>query len=260
MIGTDCKVSWGTDRPLEALADLIEKRQKWFGESAEDAVIATAIDVLGSLRTLSRSAKNRRSTRPKVVRRTDLVASYFGGRKNPRRTLRSTTGARVPAKRVKWFSEGVKNGDLKVFEVTPEHLGVKPYLVVAQTQRDAKRFENRAAVRRMAQYGNLAKWAFGVAMNKLSTRSVSDNLTGEARQAGSRLSFVGKRRSGEAFEVAVSDRLDYAAKALRGDMAAVDVACMKAANKIAGRLIHRFGDLLGEGFATPFPEVRRGGR
>ena len=57
--------------------------------------------------------------------------------------------------------------------------------------------------------------------------------------------------------MAVSDRLNYAAKALRGDMAAVVVACMKAANKIAGRLIHRFGDMLGPDFKTPFPEVRK---
>ena len=257
MLTADCKVSWGTSRPLSALTDLLQARQKWLKESAKDAVIATAIDVLGSLRALTRSAKNRRSSRSVVVRRADLVAGYHGGRRSPRRTLRTAGGARFAAKRVKWFTHGIENADLKVFQVTPEHAQVKPYLVVAAKLSDAKEFERKASVRRMRHFGNLAKWAFGVAMNKLSTRNVHDNVTGEARQAGSRLSFVGKRGDDRAYEVAVSDRLDYAADALRGGIGSVDMACMKTANKIAGRLMHRFGDLLGPDFKTPFPEVRR---
>ena len=257
MLTADCKVSWGTSRPLSALTDLLQARQKWLKESAKDAVIATAIDVMVSLRALTRSAKNKRSSRPVVVRRADLDASYYGGRRSPRRTLRTAGGARFAAKRVKWFSHGIKDADLKVYLVKPEHAQVKPYLVVAENVSRAKEFERKASVRRMRQYGNLAKWAFGVSMNKLSTRNVHDNVTGEARQAGSRLSFVWKGGDDRVYEVAMSDRLDYAADALRGGIGAVDMACMKTANKVAGRLMHRFGDMLGPDFRTPFPEVMR---
>jgi len=257
MMKISCSATWGTSRPLSVLTDLLAMRQKWFKESAEDAVIATAIDVLGSLRALTRSAKNRRSTHPGIEECPGLRPGYYGGKSSPKRTLRlAAGGGRFVAGRVKWLTGNVKDRDLRVFKVVSEHEKVKPYYVVAHSAAEVKKFENAAAGHRMREYGLLAKWAFGVAMNKLSTRNVHDNVTGEARLAGSRLSKVWKAKLGDAFAVRVCDELDYATDALQGGSSAVDIAVMKASNKIAGRLQHRFGDLLGSDFTTPFPEVR----
>lgn len=245
-------------RTLDGLSRLIAARQKWLGESSKDAVIATAIDALLSVRTATSSAKKKKSTRPTIEHCPGLRASCYGGRSSPRRVIRfASGGGRFEARRVRWLNKGLKDSEAKVFKVTPEHDKIEPYYVVCASMSDAKRFENLAAVHRMKRFGNLAKWAFGVSMNKLSTKNVHDDVTGEANHAASRLSSVKKSEVGKLYAVLVEDSLDYAEDALRGGRAAVDVAIKKAANKIAGRIMHKWGDALGDDFKTPFPEVRR---
>lgn len=244
-------------RPLSALADLIGMRMKWMRESAKDAVVATAIDALVSLRALTRRA--RRAKRAKVVAVTGLRPSFEGGRSRPRRVLRQGGAKYVPATRVKWLCpSGAKSRDLRVFRVVPEHEAVRPYLVVAQSAERAAEFERRAAAQRIRRFGGLARWTLGAAMRGLSTRNAAPDVSAEAEAAGARLAKVGRFAGADgAYAVRVEDVARHAVSALRGGEGAVDVALMKAANKIAGRLAHRFGDALGPDFSTPFPEVRR---
>ena len=64
---------------------------------------------------------------------------------------------------------------------------------------------------------------------------------------------------GKGFELTIHDKLGYSVAALRGGRSAVDVALMKAANKIAGRITQHLkahGNL-DEAVPTPFPEVKR---
>lgn len=258
--------TWAGGRPLAELARLVQMRQRWLGESAKDAVIATAIDALVSLRSLTRRAKPGRVGKPRVAP-TALVPSFTGGRKNPRRVLRvaGKAGGRDRAakyggaERVKWLApKSVKAADLRVFLVGTEHAAVRPYLAVAESAAAAAAFERRAAGHRVRRFGGLAKWAFGVAMRALSTRNVSDDVNAETAAAASRLSKVRRYSDGAGgYAVRVTDALAYAADALRGGSGAVDLALMRAANKIAGRMAHRFGDALGPDFSTPFPEVKR---
>lgn len=267
-LGVTVAATWAGGRPLAELARLVQRRQLWLGESARDAVIATAIDALVSLRSLTRVAKPGRVRKPRVTL-TPLVPSFVSEkkRKNPRRVLRvagKAGGKNRAAKyggaeRVKWLTpESVKASDLRVFLVGTEHTAVKPYLVVAESADIAAAFERRAAGHRARRFGKLAKWAFGVAMRALSTRNVSDDVNAETAAAASRLSEVRRHSDGSGgYAVRVTDALAYAADALRGGSGVVDLALMRAANKIAGRLAHRFGGALGSDFSTPFPEVKR---
>lgn len=257
MPGVAATCTMADGRPLSALADLIGRRMKWMRESAKDAVVATAIDALVSLRALTRRA--RRPGRPKVMAAPGVRPSFEGGRRRPRRVLRQG-GARYEAgTRVKWLvPAGAKSRDLHVFVVTPEHSAVRAYLVVAPSMERAAEFERGVAERRIRAYGGLAKWALGSAMRGLSTRNAAADVSAEAEAAGARLSSVVRLKGADgAYAVRVTDEARHAVAALRGGEGAVDVALMKAANKIAGRLAHRFGDALGSDFSAPFPEVRR---
>ncbi len=188
-----------------------------------------------------------------------LRPSFEGGRRRPRRVLRQGGARHSPGCRVKWLvPAGAKSRDLRVFMVVPEHSAVRPYLVVAPSMERAAEFERRAAAQRIRTYGGLAKWTLGAAMRGLSTRNAAADVSADAEGAGVRLSSVQRfAGAGGAYAVRVRDEARHAVAALRGGEGAVDVALMKAANKIAGRLLHRFGDALGPDFSTPFPEVRR---
>ena len=45
--------------PLDKLNELIEKRQKWLGETYKDAIVATAITALKSIRAATRVSRGK---------------------------------------------------------------------------------------------------------------------------------------------------------------------------------------------------------
>lgn len=59
MIDVNVSATYGSGKPLSALADLIEKRMKWLRETPRDAVVATAINVLKSIRAQTRRYKGK---------------------------------------------------------------------------------------------------------------------------------------------------------------------------------------------------------
>lgn len=243
-------------RTLDELANLIRKRQEYLGESTEDAITATAIDALVSLRALTRSALNKRRVKSKVTLRRDLrpsFSSHAGGSHTP--CLRNNAGARVQGRRVVWLS---KASDGEVYEVQSEHENVKPYYVICTSKREASNYENKAGQHRKKLYGNLAKWAYGVMMNQLSTRSISDNVTGEARLAGSKLAHVVKHVQGNMFAVELTSMVDYATLALKHGPSDVNLALQRAANKVASVIHHKFASkFFSDDFTPPFPEAKK---
>ena len=267
----ECAAVDGTT--LEKVAELIEQRSRVLRERTKDAVISTAINVLVSLRSATKSAKANRKVKP-VVR--DDGSVYPGWTNDgPRRVLRLGTYGQKPrgpiwnpnGLRVRWLTRKMKDRDLHVYRVTPENLDVRPYYVVAPDKKTAESFERKAAAHRIQRFGNLAKWALGVAMNKLSTRNVSDDLSTEARLAGSKLSITNVQDSGGfasgSFGVEVIDALDYAIAALKGGETDITLAFQKAANKTAGLMKRYMADLgtnicqTCEGIQTPFPDIMR---
>lgn len=67
-------VTCGDGRPIEELTKLIQQRSKWLNETAEEACAACMIDVLVSLRALTKTAKPKKNEI--VVEETSLTPSY----------------------------------------------------------------------------------------------------------------------------------------------------------------------------------------
>lgn len=232
--------------PLSVLSDLIRQRQKYLGESAADAVVATGIDALNSLRALTKVAG-------KMIPRSDVRF----GRSDPQYitgTKGSTMGfllRRVVYKR--WFNN--KHTTFNYWQVvnnakTDRHGNIR----VRATGKDLT-----AAWHRVGRIKNrgLARRALGIAMNRLSTRQVKDERADMrlARIAAANV-MVRKTDAGGSFMLQIRDGLGYAVQALQGGPASIDLALKRAANKIAGRLCKVAERKFGERVATPFPEVK----
>lgn len=225
-------------KPLAVLSDLIRQRQKYLGESAADAVVATGIDALNSLRALTRVA-------PKTIPKKDVV---FGKSDPQYMTYPRGTYRRVVVTR--WLG-GKRVNIIKWQRIEGTTKRGKPRATSA---------DRRAAWERWGKvrYSGLARRALGLAMNHLSTRQVkSERADMRLSRIASANVAVRKMTAGGAFVLDIRDNLGYAVQALRGGQAAIDLAMKRAANKIAGRLCRVAEKKFGERIATPFPEVRQ---
>ncbi len=254
MTTIECKLADG--KTLETFGALLEKRRRILGESLQDALIACAIDALNSLRAATKTAINKKTFKPGIE-----STGWYGGFSNSQKKpcIRQGRGPHatkvdIGSTRVKWLTRGVKRQRQRVFKVTPESEEVRPYYVVCESKAVAKAFEKKCALHRIAQRGDLAKNALGVAMSKLSTRNVALGGSSACQNAASSLAVVMKSET----EVAVTDTLGYSVAALRKGAADVTTSLKKAANKIAGRLAREVALRgLTENVKTPFPEVRQ---
>lgn len=251
-------------KSLEELSKLIALRAKRLGEFASDAVIATAIDCLKSLRQETRDARRSKSCRPRVQQRGDLFVSFErrGDNRFPCLRRGSRNGPKVSSL-VSFASKGMNLDAVKVFVVTPEHVNAPPYYLVAYSASDAVKYERIRKQNRVNEYGGLAKTALGIAMAKLSTRPGNNDSPEHAKIVASKLSKVSVTCSGGwdsgNLSLYYQDQLNYAVPALKGGEAGVNVAFQKAANKVAGIITHRLhrqGDFEHD-VQSPFPEVKR---
>ena len=225
-------------RPLAVLSDLIRQRQKYLGESAADAVVATGIDALNSLRALTRVA-------PKTIPKKDVV---FGKSDPQYATYPRGVYRRVVVTR---WRKGHRVNIIKWQKVKGRTKRGRPRATSADRR---AAWEHWGKVR----YSGLARRALGLAMNRLSTRQVkSERVNMRLSRIASANVDVRKVTLGGVFVLNIRDNLGYAIQALRGGQAAVDLALKRAANKIAGRLCRVAEKKFGERIATPFPEVRQ---
>ena len=104
----------------------------------------------------------------------------------------------------------------------------------------------------------MARAVLGSAMAMLST------LPPAISNVGSRVSKLMKKYvlastmdNGDAYSVRVGSKLSYAVDAVKGGMTGVSDALKRAANKVAGFLLHKAGSKLSNELSTPFPEVKR---
>lgn len=222
---------------LSVLSDLIRDRQKYLGESAADAVIATGIDALNSLRALTRVA-------PRTIPRRDVR----WGKSDPQ-YITSARGSFRRTVVTRW-----RNG---------RRVNIVKWKKVEGTTRRGKPRVTSADLRRAfdawgkVKNSGLARRALGIAMNRLSTRQVKDERADMrlARIAAANV-MVRKTDTGGSFMLQIRDGLGYAVQALQGGPASIDLALKRAANKIAGRLCKVAERKFGERVSTPFPEVK----
>lgn len=211
------------------------------------------IDAVKSLRAATREAKPGAKAAATVE---ELDGIRLGRHRTGCLCLRSGSAEFVPKCRVKFLCvPGVRDSEMKVYRVTPEHEIVQPYIVVARSSGDARRFEQLCAQHRKERHGGLAKTALGIAMAKMSTRNADSERFRDIQE--SRIVAVERTGDGKSISFSVHDRLGFAKLALRGGPSAVGIALAKAANKVSGILVRHLnahGDLALD-MKTPFPEV-----
>lgn len=269
MLAVEAKADWG-GRPLSALTDLIGQRQRIMGEDAKDATVATAIDVVRSLRALTRKAPAKANAKSYKIEATPYVASWERHGHSFRRVARvGGTGAKAPIYPVNNAGQHYVKGErVRVWKITPLHADRMEWkknrnkgcwYVFAQSRAVADRFAKAHLTRVLAKERGMAKTAMGFAMARLSTRSEPVEAKGPKAQrlASEAITVRAADYGGDVFALTVKDALEYAEPALVGGKSAIQLAMAKAANKIAGRLAkwqeaHFFS---GERIATPFPEI-----
>lgn len=239
VVGVTCNATFD-GKPLSVLTDLLAERQRILGESAQDAVIATGIDALVSLRALTKVAPKRI---PKAdVRFGESEPKYITG------TNGKASGQLFRRTVVKRWRHGRQVQLVKWQRVDG----------VAKNRRASAK-ELSAAWQTWGKINQrgLAKAALGIAMKSISTRNAADSVTPRALRLAQANVAVRKYGNGDMFTLEIRDSLNYASLALKGGPAAVDLALQRAANKIAGRLSKVAERKLGEKIPTPFPEVRQ---
>ena len=257
------EATWG-GKPLETLSAFVAKRMKILRENAYDSAVSTMINVLVSLRAQTRKAgpSTANKTKPAIVLQASYRVSYDPQAK--RRCLRHLDkGSPVehPKYRVRFICGDWRTWSAaKVFLVKPEHTRDKPYLIAAMSERDALNFEKRRVGHKINSNGGLARLAFSIAANRVSTRqTAAEKISIFGEVAANRLTKVDERINGQTFEISVRDSLEHAVPALKFGAYSIDEAYKAAANKTYGilaREVERFG--LDENIGTtPFPEVKR---
>ena len=170
-------------KPLQELERLIVQRQQYLGETAKDAVVASTIDVLVSVRSLTRVANPKDHGGVTVAAMPTLVAGW--------RTIGK------PGMRVRCVRRGGAHGDFVpnfVNLMGPYVKGENPlvfrvkefysrkidkgnsnekgtYLVVAYSLEHAREYAKKRHERRVKRFAGMAKWTIGQAMKKVSTRN-----------------------------------------------------------------------------------------
>ena len=147
------------------------------GETSIDSASASALNVLTSLRTLTRIA-NPNKTKIEIVELPGLKFSFYfdGVRRRP--CLRFGTARFTPpmGTHVKFVSIG-KNAKPYEFKYTTPKGKVIKYILVANTANDAKRVAKGIVKARAERYKGLARRAIGVLMHKACSLNPKDSVS-----------------------------------------------------------------------------------
>ncbi|MBQ6924844.1 MAG: hypothetical protein IJQ73_09395 [Kiritimatiellae bacterium] len=260
-------------KPLEALERLIAQRQREMGETTSEAAIATAINVLTSIRAATKVADPKKDSGfVTVIADPSLVVSFRPIGKRHVLCLRRP-GEKHHAK-VKWANAaGAPHaGFHRVTQVyfvrdrysdRVETKTEKQYYIIAHNQKEAMEYAVARRARRIKNLCGLAKWTIGVAQARIHDNFANIPVSPVVQRIGQTAQYVIVDESGFSngkVYVEVNDMLKYAALALKGGPGAVDTALMRAANRTAGIINAHLRSL---GFdddrkiPTPFPEIKR---
>jgi hypothetical protein len=236
-------------REPEVLSDLIMRRQKLFGETAQQAVIGTGISVMTSLRAQTRVADETKMEFSKL----DVIVRWVtrAGKKTievDNKPLGKTI------KRL--FGRYYKGQKLMCYKAAVYSQGEKEsYILVCEHESQVVAYLRK----RVNRYKRMARSAWGHLMRMSSQREASaDPISNKASDVlRKELSSVSSGNQYD-FALTVSDGLAYAGKALKAGPQSVSLAMQAASNKIAGR-IRKFcaehPTFEGQNIQTPFPEI-----
>ena len=263
--------TYADNKPLSALNDLIAKRERFLrGETTENAVRATAINVLSSIRARTKVADPKKAGEfgVGVMPAPGVVAGYKGvsGTRHARLVVRAHGGHEMAGAKVVNLAGTYQRGaQLLVFVVifkSPKVAnffkgGYERVYVVARSAGEVRKWATNKLSNYVKRFRGMAKWALGQAQSQVHNINVGTIGAAAQRVALNNIivQATGDGWNSGTFQIYVADKLDYATLALQGKSADVDLALMKAANRTAG-IINKLGRArLDETIQTPFPEV-----
>ena len=261
------KATFGNNQTLDKFREILALRMQYMNETARGSVAACAIDVLRSIRTITKVAKPSRvkvdvtednSIRASVSTKGKLrtfAIRYAGS--NLKYAGTETVVNRMP--------KGLKNDAYHLYRFTDNfNKEPKSYIIVAPTVSNARKIAKEIVVRRAMRYSGLAKRAIGVLMFKTNTKKVNDGRLNPgvelvANDNTKKVEKVRKSDNGKGiYELNLYDNLNYALNAIRGGQSAVDIAMKKAMNKIVSIIRRKTKNLIGvKPPEVPFPELRQ---
>lgn len=233
-------------------------------ETARDSIAALAINVLKSIRSVTKVAKKSKM-KADVKKDNTLVVSCTtsNGKRLPCARI-AGSNTRYTGKETTIVSKSCPITQMKVFRFTDvNRKHPKNYLVFAGTIGEAKRMARNIIQRRGLRYSGLAKRAIGWLMMKTNTQKVNDVynplVDSKANENTSKKEVVVKSNDGGKYGLILQDDLNYSLKAIKGGRCTVDIQMKKAMNKIVSIINRKIkgGDFIsGKELETPFPEVR----
>jgi hypothetical protein len=254
---------------MEVLSQLIALRQKVLKkETFRDAVVATAITALKSIRAATASAKKTASPKSYTVEKTDMVGGWrkIAG-KFTRVALRDghqvdgifpvNLAGQQYVKGERIFVWRIRLNNRRIPWKDGKNRRDRCYYVMARSAKVASDYGKSRVQRLMNKYRGTAKQAWGYAMAHLSTKPVASTVsTGKASSVARNAIQVMASTIGDEFVLTIVNNLSHARSAMRKTN--IDDCLKKAANSIAGMLRKT---VLRKGFdqkiETPFPEVKK---
>lgn len=265
-VGIHISASTSDGMTLDQLGKVIQERMKYMHETARDSIAATAVQVLRSLRTVTKVAKPTK-VKVEVKQEGSLYPSFYsiGGKKVFCLRNTATKARHVGNEKI----VPCVHGDFpnqKVFAFTDTHSSkLQKYLIVATSISQATQKARSIVARRAMQYSGLAKRALGVLMYKTNTKKVNDGLLSrrvetKANQVTTKREVIAKSADGGKYALILDDALRYALKALKGGRATVEVQMRKAINKVTSVINQKLKNskdfFSRKKLPTPFPDLK----
>lgn len=248
-------------RTLEQFQRLVQLRSKWLGDSSRDATAAIMLDVLRSLRAVTKVANPKKDNIP-MKEMTNWKPSYrFAGGwqlcvmdKGTKKhindvRLHSTNKDKITHQKIFHY---------KTFNNTDIY-------VMAHNINEAMKWARDKAINRAEQHKGLAKLALTMLRGFVQTLGpIHHNQPIDTKKKVRDPTLITKEErifesEGKMqYQLVLSDKLKYASLALKNGALDVDTATKRALNSATKRLEIKCPSLLlFEDLSTPFPEVHR---
>ena len=257
---------------IQAFQKIIDARIKYLNQTARQSVLATCIDILKSVKPITKVAK-KSSVKVEVKRESNLYPSFtWNGKHEFCLRVTGTKERYTPSNEtVRKLGKITKNS--KVFRYTNtspnQNIKNRNYLIICETLSQATQIAKKIAIAPIKKYAGLAKRAVSLLMKKTATW-LNSNDTMENNQTIQKIankitSFneeVRESDNGGTYIATLSDNLRYAVKAVIGTQSGINLAMKKALNKISGNISKKLGnnntDFWGRKLIeTPFPELKQ---
>ncbi len=257
---------------LKQFGEILQKRIEYLNESARGSITACALQVLRSIRTVTKVAKLK-NIKPTLKIENALYPSWMtrSGKKNVCLRIKGSNQRYVGTEKLIFAQNPTRGMDKtwKVYSFADEFSkNKKKYLLAAPNQTLAKEKARKVIARYAMRYAGLAKRALSMLMMKTySGKTEHDNVpahvSAKARMLTKKSENVSKnqQQEGGTYTLTLFDDLNYAISAIRGGKAQVDTQMKKAMNKIVSIINHKIPDsntfFSPQKLETPFPELVR---